>query len=124
MAIIPDFLIKRVYKKGSLRETEDGITFELKNVIGPGVISGLSSIQINDHIFPKESIKFKTQNAVLSALMVSEQCPIHFRLGQEGTIFLEKARCLKDGFNKIIIELTNPQAGTITVILSDEIRLT
>jgi hypothetical protein len=124
MAIIPDFLIKRVYKKGSLKETQDGITFELKNVIGPGIISGLSSIQINDQVFTKETIKFKTQNAVLSALTVSEESPIHFRLGQEGTVFLEKAKCLRDGLNQIIIELTNPQAGTIKVTLSDEIRLT
>lgn len=123
MAIIPDFLIKRVYKKGSLKETQDGITFELKNVIGPGIISGLGSIQINDRIFPKEVIKFKTQNATLSALTVSEESPIHFRLGQEGTILLEKAKCLKDGLNQIIIELTNPQAGTIKVTLSDEIKM-
>ena len=30
MAVVPDFLIKRVYKKGSLRSCDEGIEFDLK----------------------------------------------------------------------------------------------
>lgn len=123
MAIIPDFLIKRVYKKGSLKETEDNIVFELKNVIGPGVISGLNSIQINDYLFTKDEIKFVTQGVMTFANTVSEANPIHFKFGQEGTMMLEKVKCLKDGINNIIIELTNPEAGTLKVTLSDNLNL-
>ena len=123
MAIIPDFLIKRVYKKGSLRETDDGILFDLKNVIGPGVISGLNSIQINDYVFEKSGIKFSTKGNILDANSVDEKNPIHFCIGQEGTFILEKVKCLKDGLNNIIIELTNPEAGTFKVTLSDNLSL-
>ena len=119
MAIIPDFLIKKVYKKGSLRETDDGILFDLKNVIGPGVISGLNSIQINDYVFEKNGIKFSTKGNVLDANSVDEKNPIHFCIGQEGTFILEKVKCLKEGLNKIIIEIVNPEAGTFKVTLSD-----
>ena len=121
MAIIPDFLIKRVYQKGTLRETEEGILFDLKNVIGPGVISELNSIQINDHTFLKDAIKFKTKGEILDALSVDFNHPIHFCFGQEGTMILNKAKCLKEGLNNIIIELTNPEAGTIKVTLSDNL---
>lgn len=122
MAVLPDFLIKRVYKKGSLRETENGIEFDLKNVLGPGVISGLESIQINDHIFKKEAISFLTGGMELLAAKVDELNPIHFRLNQEGTMrLLKEAKCLKEGLNKIILEITNPEAGKLKITLTDNL---
>ena len=123
MAIIPDFLIKKVYQKGTLRETADAILFDLKNVIGPGIISGLNSIQINDYVFDRDGIKFSTKGNILSANSVNENNPIHFCFGQEGTFILDKVKCLKNGLNQIIIELTNPEAGTIKVTLSDMLNL-
>ena len=61
MSIIPEFLMKRVYKKGSLKQTEDGICFELKNVLGPGFISGFNFVQINYATFEPNKVKFITQ---------------------------------------------------------------
>ena len=125
MAVLPDFLIKRVYKKGSLRQTEDGVEFDLKNVLGPGVISGLECVQINDYIFSKDVISFVTQGMELAAEIVNEANPIHFRLNQEGTMkLLEKANCLKDGLNKIILEIMNPEAGRLKITLPDNLHIT
>lgn len=124
MAVVPDFLIRRVYKKGSLRECDDGIEFDLKNVLGPGAISGLEYVQINDYKFTKEVISFITQGVELFATSVNELNPIRFRLGQEGTMRLfQKVECLKEGLNKIIIELTNPEAGKMHITLEDNLHL-
>lgn len=122
MSIIPEFLIKRVYKKGSLKQTEDGVSFELKNVLGPGFISGFNFVQINDLMFGADKVKFITQGAEISATSVSEENPIGFRLGQEGTLILQGAKCLKAGINQIIIELMNPEAGKVKLSLSDDFQ--
>ena len=122
MSIIPEFLIKRVYKKGSLKQTEDGVCFELKNVLGPGFISGFNFVKINDAIFGADKVKFITQGTEISAETVSEETPIGFRLGQEGTLLLQGAKCLKDGINQIIIELMNPEAGKVKLSLSDNFQ--
>lgn len=122
MSIIPEFLIKRVYKKGSLKQTEEGICFELKNVLGPGFISGFSFVKINDATFGASEVKFVTQGAEIPAETVSEENPIGFRLGQEGTLILQGAKCLKDGINQIIIELMNPEAGKVIFSLSDNFQ--
>lgn len=122
MSIIPEFLIKRVYKKGSLKQTDDGVCFELKNVLGPGFISGFNFVKINDDTFGADKVKFITQGEEISAEAVSEENPIGFRLGQEGTLILEGARCLKEGINQIIIELMNPEAGKVKLSLSDNFQ--
>lgn len=119
MSIIPDFLIKRIYKKGSLKQTDEGICFDLKNVLGPGFISGFGFVKINDDTFEAEQVKFRTQGTEIAAEKVSEENPLSFRLGQEGTLILEGARCLKEGINQIIIELMNPEAGRVKLLLSD-----
>ena len=122
MSIIPEFLIKRVYKKGSLKQTDDGVCFELKNVLGPGFISGFNFVQVNDATFGADKVKFLTQGTEIPAETVSEETPIGFRLGQEGTLILEGAKCLKDGINQIIIELMNPEAGKVKLSLTDNFQ--
>lgn len=123
MSIIPEFLIKRVYKKGSLKQTEDGVCFELKNVLGPGFISGFNFVKVNDATFGADKVKFITQGTEISAETVSEETPIGFRLGQEGTLLLQGAKCLKDGINQIIIELMNPEAGKVKLSLTDNFQV-
>lgn len=122
MSIIPEFLMKRVYKKGSLKQTEDGVCFDLKNVLGPGFISGFSFVKVNDATFESDKVKFVTQGVEIPAENVSEQNPIGFRLGQEGTLILQGAKCLKDGINQIIIELMNPEAGIVKLSLTDSFQ--
>ena len=122
MSIIPEFLIKRVYKMGSLKQTDDGVCFDLKNVLGPGCISGFILVKINDAIFGADKVKFVTLGTEIPAEDVSEENPIGFRLGQEGTLILQGAKCLKDGINQIIIELMNPEAGRVKLSLSDNFQ--
>ena len=122
MSIVPEFLMKRVYKKGSLRQTDEGICFDLKNVLGPGFISGFNFVKINDDTFCADKVKFVTQGTEISAETVNEEHPIGFRLGQEGTLILKGAKCLKDGINQIIIELMNPEAGKVKLSLTDNFQ--
>lgn len=122
MSIIPDFLMKRVYQKGSLKQTEEGVCFNLKNVLGPGFISGFSCVKINDAVFGADKVKFITQGTEISAENVNEENPLGFRLGQEGTLILKGAKCLRDGINQIIIELMNPEAGKVKLSLTDDFQ--
>ena len=122
MSIVPEFLMKRVYKKGSLKQTEEGVCFELKNVLGPGFISGFDCVRINDAVFGADKVKFITQGTEIDAETVTEENPIGFRLGQEGTLILKDAKCLKDGINQIIIELMNPEAGKVKLSLTDNFQ--
>src|SRR5574344_1364636 len=122
MSIIPEFLIRRVYKKGSLAQTDNGVRFDLKNVLGPGFISGFHFVKVNDKTFESKSVKFITQGQEIPADEVSEKNPISFRLGQEGTLIMEGAKCLKEGLNQIIIELINPEAGVVKLSLSDNFQ--
>lgn len=121
MVVVPEFLIKRIYQKGSLKKTDDGASLVLKNVLGPGFISGFSCVKINDVIYQAEEVKFITNGQELLATDVSETNPIAFRLGQSGILVMSGKQSIIDGVNKIIIEALNPEAGKVVLSVEDTV---
>ena len=121
MVVVPEFLIKRIYQKGSLKELENGASLVLKNVLGPGFISGFNYVQINDVVYQPENVKFITNGQELTALDVSEVNPVAFRLGQSGILVVSGKQCIKNGINKIVIEAMNPEAGIVKLSVEDNI---
>lgn len=119
MAVVPEFLIKRIYQKGSLKKLEDGVSIVLKNVLGPGLISGFNFVKINDVLFEPKDVKFVTNGVEYSGTDVSETNPVVFRLGQIGTLIMKGKDCIVDGLNKITIEAMNPEAGKVQLSVDD-----
>ncbi len=121
MVVVPEFLIRRVYKKGSLKRIENGASLELKNVLGPGFISGFNFVKINDVIYEPKDVKFIMGGEQLLGESVSEASPIAFRLGQEGTLIMTGKDSVVDGLNKIVIEVMNPEAGKVSLSVEDTV---
>lgn len=119
MAVVPEFLIKRIYQKGSLKKLEDGVSLVLKNVLGPGLISGFNFVKINDVLFEPKDVKFITNGVEYSGADVSEANPVVFRLGQIGTLIMKGKDCIVEGLNKITIEAMNPEAGKVQLSVDD-----
>ena len=119
MAVVPEFLIKRIYQKGSLKRDENGISLTLKNILGPGLISGFNYVKINDVIFEPQNVKFITNGTEYAGTDVSEDNPVVFRLGQSGTLIMTGQDCLVEGTNKILIEASNPEAGIVQLKAED-----
>lgn len=119
MVVVPDFLIKRIYKKGSLTDNNGHIEFTLKNILGPGFLSGFGYVKINETMYAPSDVKFITQGQEFSGADISEANPISFRLGQEGIVILNGNGGLVNGNNKIEIEVFNPEAGKVYLKVDD-----
>jgi hypothetical protein len=121
MVVVPEFLIKRIYQKGSLKKLDNGASVVLKNVLGPGFISGFNFVEINGVVFEPKDVKFITNGQELVGTEVSEANPIAFRLGQSGTLIMEGRPCIEDGVNRIVIEAMNPEAGKVQLKVEESI---
>ena len=119
MVVVPEFLIKRIYQKGSLKKLEDGASVVLKNVLGPGFISGFNYVEINGIVYKPHQVKFITNGQELLGTEVSEANPIAFRLGQSGTLVMSGENSVIEGVNKIVIEAMNPEAGRVQLNVED-----
>ena len=121
MVVVPDFLIKRIYQKGSLKKLENGASVNLKNVLGPGFISGFNYVKINEVIYEPKDVKFIMNGQEYSGTDVSEEKPIAFRLGQVGELVMTGTPSVIEGTNKITIEAMNPEAGVVKLSIEDNI---
>ena len=121
IVVVPEFLIRRIYQKGSLKKLDNGASVVLKNVLGPGFISGFNYVKINEVIFEPKDVKFITNGQEISGTDVSEANPVAFRLGQSGTLVMTGNDCVVDGSNKILIEAMNPEAGKVLLSVEDSI---
>jgi len=119
MPSVPEFLVRRMYKKGSLRETEVGIEFDLKNILATGEIAGINFIKVNDDLYDNNAIHIVTENISTPAMLINLDSPLLVRLNQELTCFLKNARGLKSGLNRIIVELISIDAGLVQVSLTE-----
>ena len=119
MVVVPEFLIKRIYQKGSLKKTDDGASVVLKNVLGPGFISGFNYVEINGVKYEPKDVKFVTNGQELVGTEVSESNPIAFRLGQSGTLIMSGQASIVEGSNNIVIEAMNPEAGKVVLSVED-----
>ena len=121
MVVVPEFLIKRIYQKGSLKKLDEGASVTLKNVLGPGFISGFNYVEINGVIYEPKDVKFITNGQELLGTEVSEANPIAFRLGQSGELVMSGKSSVIGGVNKIVIEAMNPEAGKVQLKVEDTI---
>lgn len=118
MSIIPKFLLKRVYVSGSLRETSEGIAFDLFNSIGPGILTRLNTIKLNDHVFSPQEILLKIEDKIFKGNEISEKNPAIFFHNQKTTCILIGAQ-LAQGLHTITVDLLSREAGKIVVSIQD-----
>ena len=121
MSILPSFILNKIYQKGSLQETKEGITFKLKNILGPGIITGIHSIKINDQIYNSSVIKIIQSGVSTIAGQVSSDNPLMFKLNEDITCVIESCLELQEGLNKIMMELISKDVGKVSVTVSDTV---
>src|SRR4051794_25712321 len=109
MSIIPKFLLKKVYVSGSLRETSEGIAFDLFNSIGPGILTRLNKIRINDLEFSPQQILLKIGDKIFEGHEITENNPAIFFHNQKSTCILLGAT-LVAGFHTITVDLLSREA--------------
>jgi len=47
MAAVPAFMLKKLYLRGSLKNTADGFQFQIRNTLAPGTISAVFPVSID-----------------------------------------------------------------------------
>ena len=121
MNILPSFILNKIYQKGSLQKTYDGVSFKLKNILGPGIVTGVNFIKINNDIYNSSVIKIIKSGAATFAEHVTSDNPLVFKLNEDVTCIIQNCLALQNGLNKVMIELISKDVGKVSVTVSDVI---
>ena len=119
MASVPAFLLKKLYVKGSLKNTPEGFQLTIQNTLAPATIVGLVPLQVDgvDHALEKTKITLPDGTQV-SPSEVSADSPRRFGINDKVTIHVQ-APSLTPGMHKLTISTKTKEAGLIQISTED-----
>lgn len=119
---IPSLLLKQLYTFGSLKNTDEGVQFSLKNRLGDAYFTGLLGIKIDNCAIPMENIEldFGGGDVRMSGLISSES-PVEFSLRKVVTVRAAIPQ-LSEGMHKIEIVFQSDPFGKLSFRVDDTIR--
>lgn len=121
MSSVPVFLLKKLYVKGSLKNTAAGFELSIQNTLAPGTIVGMAPLQVDGVEQPLDQTRVVLADGkILSTSDVSPQSPLRFNVGDRVTIQV-LGQPLPAGAHKIIISPKTKEAGVLHIPAEDVI---
>lgn len=121
MIKVPPFLLRRLYVKGSLRNSEKGFEFDLKNTLGSGYGVKLFPLTLDGEELPLKSCYFILEGKETPFEAVSEENPFTLPLNKSITI-LAKGVTLPPGPHRIGFGFVAQGLGKLGFDFVDEAR--
>ena len=118
MPTIPAMLLKKLYQRGSLKNTEGGFEFALKNTLAPGTIVGLGNLIVDGQKVPPAQIEVLFSGKTWSAEQVSVQSPLDFAINLVVTVRVKGAP-LSAGPHKVYVMPNTKEVGELDIEISD-----
>jgi hypothetical protein len=111
---IPDFLLRRLYRKGSLRGTADGrFAFTLHNILGTATVVAPPRVVVNGVLYTADRLESKK----VRPADITERTPFVFRKGDRLTVRM--AGHLLRGGNRIQVTVQTREFGDLNIEVDD-----
>ena len=118
MVTVPGFLLRRLYVKGSLRNTGSGFGFTLMNKLGAGYARKLLPLTLDNQEVPLERCFFSLDGGQFSFDTVSNETPFMLDFNKATVITIEGAP-LNSGPHRIGMGFEVAGLGTLRFDFTD-----
>lgn len=119
MMRVPGFLLRRLYVKGSLRNTAHGFEFDLKNSLGSGYAHRMLPITLDDKEIPIEHCSFHIGAEEHAFANVSMENPFTLAMNRFITIAVRNDALLSQEPHKIGMGFEVKGLGTLRFDFTD-----
>jgi hypothetical protein len=121
MAKIPEFMLKALYVRHSLRRTGDGFEFQLKNELGPARIVGTLPLKLDRKPLPLADCSFVYGGEEVAFETVTADNSVLMRKGEAVTVRV-RGLALRPGRHTLDIGVTVKDLGELTFTIGDAAR--
>ncbi|GBD10401.1 hypothetical protein HRbin23_00042 [bacterium HR23] len=118
MVSIPPFLLRRLYVKGSLRRTDDGFEFQLRNQLGSGYARQMLPLKVNGKEVPLEQCSFSVDGQETPFTAVTPERPFTLALNRT-TIVKVRGVPLEPGTHKVAMGFVVQGFGALSFDFTD-----
>lgn len=121
MVSVPGFLLRRLYVKGSLANSPEGLRFQLKNSLGSGYAKAMLPVSIDDMEFPLEKSYFIVDGGEVQFSSVSDDTPFTIAMNKVITV-LVKGASVEPGTYKLALGFVVPGLGSLKFDVKDTVE--
>ena len=118
MVTVPGFLLRRLYVKQSLANTEDGFQFELMNRLGSGYSHTVLPLTVDGAEIPIDSAEFDLEGKPTRFDQVTAQSTLTLAMNKAIVVRVTGTR-LEPGAHKIGMGFDVPGLGTLRFDFTD-----
>lgn len=119
MTVIPNFILKRMYREGTFRRVPEGVAFDIINNLGPGQISRINGVHLNGTLYDASRVVLIINAEHLPAEHITEESPATFFLNQVITCIIKEETTLDAGKYDITLDLVSREAGKVALSVKD-----
>ena len=118
MLSVPTFLLRKLYVRGTLRNTNTGMEFRLRNDLGSGYAEEMMPLTLDGRALPLESCFFANQDDTRRFDLVTKQDPFCLVLHSETSI-IAKNVTLSSEAHRIELGFRVPGLGVLRFDFED-----
>ncbi len=119
---IPDRVLERLYTYGSLRNTDAGVRFEIKNRLQDARFAGVDRVVVDDERIDPGRVHLETADGTQFRLdQITEDDPIPFPVGRTVYVTIDDL-ALGRGDHEMTVEFRAEPFGSLSLSITDTIR--
>jgi hydroxymethylglutaryl-CoA reductase (NADPH) len=116
---VPSFMLKKLYQKGSLKNTEGGYHLVIKNNLMDATVTKMN-LTVDNKPVPGDRITIAAGDVTVPAAQISESNTVPLKVGVEVTLSVED-KSLSSGEHTIGIGATTREFGDLDFSVSDNL---
>ena len=121
MVTVPGFLLRRLYVKQSLRKTDTGFEFELRNRLGSGYAHGIQPLKVDGVEVPLDLARFVLEGQETLFGDVSRENTFALALNKSITVRADGFE-VETGPHKVEMGFDVPGLGTLRFDFTDVVE--
>lgn len=118
--MIPSFLLAKLYVKGSLKNTDTGFEFTLKNIIDNTMLIGIGPVTVGEKSYEGAALTLTAGDKTISGADLSRQSSVPARMGTLLKIVVAGDK-LAPGAQKITVAGTSSDIGKFKFDIADTV---
>ncbi len=120
--MFPPFILAKLYVKGSLKSTETGFEFSLKNIIDATMLSGIGPIAVGDKVYEGAAITMALADQRWQGDQIDKTNLVPVKMGVPLRVMVQ-GEPLTAGDVRVSVTATTSDIGKIKFDVKDKILL-
>jgi hypothetical protein len=118
--MVPSFLLAKLYVKGSLKNTDLGFEFALKNIIDSTMLIGIGPISVGEKSYEDAAITMKVADKSINGADLSRSNSVPVRMGVPIKVSITGEK-LAAGAQRVTVAATTSDIGKIKFDINDNV---